>query len=221
MKQLLLLSIVPALMFGDDLQSLLEFAKQNNNLINASKISVQSKAKELESARNNYYPTLDASAFYKRDDDASPFQPGTTYGASAKIGFDIYDGGKKSYTQKQKESEHKSASLSYKDTTKSIVLSITQRYYNLKSLQSALQARVEAAKAVKAQLERIQHFYEAQLATSDDVDRLQSAYDSNTYAIESLKFQITTLKKGLELQVGKKIDSLEDSHFLKLLIANY
>ena len=51
MKKLLLLSIVPALMFGDDLKSLLEFAKQNNNLINASKISTHAKEKELESAK--------------------------------------------------------------------------------------------------------------------------------------------------------------------------
>ncbi|ADN09369.1 TolC family protein [Sulfurimonas autotrophica] len=215
MKKLLLLGIVPALLFGDDLKSLLDFAKENNNLVNASKISVAAKEKEVKSATSNYFPTLDASAFYKRDDDASPFQPGTTYGANAKIGFDIYDGGKKSYTKQQKENEHKSASFTYKDTKKSILLSITQDYYNLKSLNSSLEARIEASKAVKAQLERMQHFYEAELATSDDVDRLQSAYDSNIYAIESIKFQITAVKKGLELKVGKKISSLENSSFEK------
>ncbi len=220
MKKLLLLGIVPALLLGDDLRSLLDFAKQNNDLVNASKISVHAKEKELESAKSNYFPTLDASAFYKRDDDASPFQPGTTYGASAKVGFDIYDGGKKSYTKKQKESEHKSASFTYKDTKKSILLSITQDYYNLKTLKATLEAQEEASRAVKAQLERMQHFYEAELATSDDVDRLQSAYDSNIYAIESIKFQITSLKKGLELEVGKKIDSLEDSKFDKTVQQN-
>jgi len=215
MKKLLLLSIVPALLFGDDLKSLLDFAKENNNLVNASKISVHAKEKEVQSATSNYFPTLDTSAFYKRDDDASPFQPGTTYGASAKIGFDIYDGGKKSYTKKQKENEHTSASFTYKDTKKSILLSITEDFYNLKTLQATLEAQVEASKAVKAQLERMQHFYEAELATSDDVDRLQSAYDSSIYAIESIKFQITALSKGLELKVGKKINSLDDSIFTK------
>ncbi len=215
MKKLLLLSIVPALLFGDDLKSLLDFAKGNNNLVNASKILVHAKEKEVQSATSNYFPTLDASAFYKRDDDPSPFQPGTTYGASAKLGFDIYDGGKKSYTKKQKESEHKSASFTYKDTKKSILLSITQDYFNLKTLQATLEAQVEASKAVKAQLERMQHFYEAELATSDDVDRLQSAYDSNIYAIESIKFQIKALKKALELKVGKKISSFESSIFDK------
>jgi outer membrane protein len=220
MKKLLLLSIVPALMFGDDLKSLLEFAKENNNLVNASKISVEAKDKELKSAKSNYYPTLDASAFYKRDDDASPFQPGTTYGASAKLGFDIYDGGKKSYTQKQKANEKRAAGFSYEDTKKSTQLSITEDFYNLQSLNASLQARIEASNAVKAQLERVQHFYEADLATSDDVDRLQSAYDSNIYAIESIKFRITALKKALELKVGRRINSIEESVFKKTVQDN-
>ncbi len=215
MKKLLLLTIVPALLFADDLKSLLDFAKQNNNLVNASKIAVHAKAKEVQSASSNYFPTVDVSAFYKRDDEPSPFFPGTTYGARAKVGFDIYDGGKKSYTKKQKENEQKSASFSYKDTKKSILLAITEDYYNLKSLQSSLGATIEASKAVKAQLERVRHFYEADLATSDDVDRLQSAYDSTLYAIESTKFQITALHKALELKVGKKINTLEDSQFDK------
>jgi len=193
----------------------LDFAKKNNNLVNASKISVHAKEKEVQSATSNYYPTLDVSAFYKRDDAASPFQPGTTYGANAKLGFDIYDGGKKSYTKKQKENEKKSASYTYKDTKKSILLSITRDYYNLKSLRASLNATKEASKAVKAQLERVRHFYEADLATSDNVDRLQSAYESTLYAIESTKFQITALHKALELKVGKKIDTLQDSHFDK------
>lgn len=217
LKKMLLLMFVPVLLMSDDLKSLLQFAKKNNNLVNAAKISVASKEQELKSAQSNYYPTIDANAFYKRDDKASPFQPGTTYGASAKIGFDIYDGGKKSYTQKQKENEHSSASYTYKDTKKSILLAIAQDYYNLKSLQALLSAREEASNALKAQLERMKQFFEAELATSDDVDRLQSAYDGNTYAIESIKFQITTLKKGLELKVGKKINNLENSIFNKTL----
>jgi outer membrane protein TolC len=78
-----------------------------------------------------------------------------------------------------------------------------------------LQARQEASKAVKAQLERMRRFYDVKMATSDDVDRLQSAYDKNLYAIESLKFQILSLKKALELKVGKEIKQLEDSKFKK------
>jgi len=220
MKKLFLLTILPVFLFADDLKSLLYFAKKNNNLVNASKIVLQAKDKELQSATSNYFPTLDVSAFYKRDDDPSPFLPGTTYGARAKIGFDIYDGGKKSYIKKQKESEKKSASFSYKDTKKSILLSIIEDYYNLKSLQAFLSATIESSLAVKAQLERVRHFYEADLATSDDVDRLASAYESSVYVIESTKFQIKVLHKALELKVGKKIDTLAYSQFEKRAAQN-
>jgi outer membrane protein TolC len=220
MKKLLLLGIVPAILLGDDLKSLLEFAKQHNNLVKASKISTYSKEKELESAKSNYLPTLDINSFYEHDNKANPFQPGTTYGANAKISFELYDGGKKYYTKKQKSNEYKSALYSYKDTQKSILISIVQDYFNLKSLKSTLKARKEALKAIKAQLERVKHFYKANLATIDDIDKLQSAYDSNIYAIESLKFQIKALKKSLEIKVGKKITSFKDSTFKKILKQN-
>ena len=214
MKRLYLL-LLPALLFSDDLKSLLELAKQNNNLLHASKISMHAKAKELDAAKSTYYPTIDANAFYERDDDPTPFYPGTTYGATAKIGFDVYDGGKRSHTEKQKSAELSAANFSYKEDTKSMLLTITKEFFNLKSLYASLAAREEASKAVKAQLERMQQFFAANLATSDDVDRLQSAYERNIYAIESLKFQILSLKKTLELQVDKKITKLDDSNFKK------
>ena len=216
MKRLLFLAI-PLLLNAESLKSLLEHAKANNELVISQKYIEQSKQKELDSADSNYYPTLDANLFYQREDDATPFRPGTTYGTSVKVGFDIYDGGKKSYTSKQKKSELSSAMFTYADTKKSIALSITQDFYNIKSLKASLKAREETSKVLKAQLDRMIQFYEAKLATSDDVDRLQSAYDSNIYQIDSLKFQIFSLKNALELKVGKKVDSLDNSKFKKTL----
>jgi len=216
MKKLLFL-LVPALLFSDDLKSMLLFAEQNNNIIKSSKLSVDAKSKELTSAKSSYYPTLDTGAFYQREDKPSPFSPGTVYAAYAKVGVDIYDGGKKSYTKKQKQDEVDSASYSYKDTKKSILLDIVKDYYNLENAYAFLAAKEEALKAVKAQLTRMQEFYKAKLATSDDVDRLQSAYEKNIYDIESQKFQIVSLKKMLELKVGKNITSIEKSTFKKSL----
>ncbi len=216
MKILLFLAL-PLLLNAESLKSLLEYATQNNELVIAKDYLKQSKQKELDSAQSSYYPTVDANAFYERDDEATPFRPGTTYGASLKVGVDVYDGGKKSYTNRQKSDELSSALFSYTDTKKSMLLSIAEDFYNLKSLHASLDAREEASNAVKAQLDRIVQFYNAQLATSDDVDRLQSAYDSNLYAIESLKFEIESLKSSLELRVGKEITSLDDSKFTKSL----
>ena len=216
MKRLLFLAL-PLLLNAESLKSLLQYAQANNELVVSQKYIEQSKQKELDSVDSSYYPTVDAGLFYQREDDATPFRPGTTYGASVKVGFDIYDGGKKSYTSKQKNSELTSAIFTSNDTKKSIALGITQDFYNIKSLKASLDAREEASKVLQAQLERMLQFYDAKLATSDDVDRLQSAYDSNVYAIDSLKFEILSLQSALELKVGKNIDSLDDSKFKKTL----
>lgn len=215
MKKFLLIAL-PLFVYGESLQSLLEFALNKNELIVSKSISKNAKQSELKSSKSNYYPTIDVGGFYQRYDDASPMSPGTTYGGYATIGMDIYSGSSKKYTLKQKEDELRSSSFVYEATKKSVSLSIVQDFYNFKTLEASLFAREEASKAVKAQLDRMQSFYEAKLATSDDVDRLQSAYDRNVYDIESIKFQILTLKKSLELKVGKEISSLDKSSFTKI-----
>ena len=208
--------MIPALLLCDDLKSLLDEAKKSNNNIIAKKISKQSKQKEMESSKNAYYPTIDLNGFYQRYDKKNTFMSGTTYGGGATVGFDLYDGGKKYHTIKQKKYEFSSSDYQYKDTQKSIALLIVEDFYNIKTLISLLNAREDASKAVKAQLQRMQKFYDAKMATSDDVDRLQAAYDKNIYAIESLKFKILTLKQSLELKVGREIDSFDNSKFKKI-----
>ncbi len=215
MKKLILL-VIPLFVYAQGLKSLLEHAQKSNELIVAKSMLSDSKKSEVESSKSNYYPTIDVGAFYERYDDPSPMSPGTTYSGYAKIGLDIYSGGEKSYTLKQKKDELSASEFDYKATKKSMSLSIVEDFYSYKTLQASLEAREEASNAVKAQLERMQKFYNASLATSDDVDRLQSAYDSNIYGIESIKFQILTLKKSLELKVGKTIESLDNSNFIKI-----
>lgn len=220
MKYLYLLFIIPVLVGAEDLKSLLHYAKDHNNLIKSAHFEHNAKMQEKSSLDSSYYPTLDASLFYKRDDDATPFQPAIIYGATLHIGVDIYDGGKKTFVLQQKENELQALEFSLKEREKNTALFIMQTFYNIKSLEAAFVAQEESLKAVKAQLKRVEEFYSANLATSDDIDRLQSAYDKNLYSIESLKFKIFSLKKSLELSVGKEISFLGNSIFQKNLLQN-
>ena len=208
--------MIPMFMYGDGLKSLLEYAASSNELIVSKTLSSQAKESEVKSSKNDLFPTVDLGGFYQRKDKPTPFQSGTVYSGYAKLSYDIYTGGKKTNTIKQRKNELKSSKFDLGATKKSIELAIVQDFYNIKSAESILLAREEASNAVKAQLERMQKFYKASLATSDDVDRLQSAYDSNIYVIESLKFKLLSLKKSLELKVGKKIDVLDNSVFKKI-----
>ena len=84
-----------------------------------------------------------------------------------------------------------------------------------------LQAQQDAKVSLKAQVYRITQFYLAKVATKDDVDRLQSAYDTNIYNIESTKLDILSAKKQLELKVGETFTKLDDSSFKELALKQY
>jgi len=211
MKKKILFLIIPAFIYADGLQSLLEFATSNNKIVASNILIEKAKKSEVESSQSAYYPTLDAGAFYKKDNDASPFQAGDTYSAYAKVGVDIYDGGRKSNTIKQNKAVLKSSKYDSSAYKKSLQLQITQDFYNIKSAKSTLEALQETDKQLFASLERIKKFYAVGSATNDDVERLKAAYSNNTYKISSMKYQIISLKKLLSIKVGKKIDTLDDS----------
>jgi len=211
MKKKILFLIIPAFIYADGLQSLLEFATSNNKIVASNALTQKAKKSEVESSQSAYYPTIDAGAFYKRDDDATPFQAGDTYSAYAKVGVDLYDGGRKSNTIKQNKAVLKSSKYDSSAYKKSLQLQIVQDFYNVKSAKSTLDALQETDKQLLANLERIKKFYAVGSATNDDVERLKAAYSNNSYKISSMKYQILSLKKLLGIKVGKKIDTLDDS----------
>jgi len=209
----LILLIIPAFIYADSLKSLLDYATQNSDLVVSKTLTQKAKASEVESRESAYFPTIDAGAFYQSLDERTPLQAGDVYSGFAKVSFDIYDGGKKSAQLSQSENEYKASSFDSEATKKSLSLQIVQDFFNIKSLKATLASREEARKSLLEQLTRMKRFYAAKLATSDDVDRLQAAYDTNIYEMESMKFQILSDKKSLELKVGKSIESLDESKF--------
>jgi outer membrane protein TolC len=212
MKKLIFL-IIPMFIYADSLKSLLEYASQNSDLVVSKTLSQKAKASEVESRESAYFPTIDAGAFYQSLDERTPLQAGDVYSGYAKVSFDIYDGGKKSALLLQSENEYKASSFDFESTKKSLSLQIVQDFFNIKSLEATLASREEAKKSLKEQLTRVQRFFQAKVATKDDVDRLQAAYDTNVYEMESIKFQILSAKRSLELKVGKNIQTLDKSEF--------
>lgn len=214
MKKLLLL-VMAFVLEAEDLRSLLEHAHSSNERILSKSLMSEAKESEIKSTQNSYFPTVDVGAFYQRYDDPNPFSPQSTYSGFATLGVDLYDGGKRSHTIEQKKEELLAKKYDKEATKKGISLEITEDFLNYKIVQAKLTARTEASNALKAQLERAQRFYEASLATSDDVSRLEAAYESNIYAMESLKFELLELKKSIELKVGKRVQNIGRAEFVK------
>lgn len=214
MKKLILL-VLPLFLYSQTLKELINIAENKNDLIISKHYLQDSKAKELDSKNSAYFPTLDVGAFYKRDDEASPFQAGDTFSGFATLSYDIYDGGKRSSQVDSASYSLKSSEFDTKAYKKSLSLQIAQNFFTIKSLQASLNAREEAQKSLKEQLDRIKSFYEAKMATKDDIDRVRADFDTNIYDMESMKFQILTLKSELSLKVGQEITTLDDSTFNK------
>ena len=221
MNKRLLILLFPALLSAYNLHELIELAQQKNDIVLSKKYNENAQEKALKSKKSEYFPTVDLGGFYKRDDEASPFQAGDTYSAYAKVTLDIYDGGRRSSQVDEKREALKSSTFDTTAFKKSLALSITKTFFSIKTLQASLNAREEAQKSLKAQLQRIKQFYDAKMATLDDVERVQSDFDTNLYNIQTIEFQILSLKSLLELKVGKKIQHYDASSFIKNDVQDY
>lgn len=209
-----LIFMLPILLYSQTLQELFQSADASNGLIHAQKEQLQAKGHELESAKAAYVPTLDVGALYQRYDERSNFMPGSTYGAYARLGLSIYDGGAKSSAVTQKSSEQKSQQYSLEAKRQELYLAIAQNFFTLRSLHASLEAYEQSQKLLEAQLERVKAFLDARVATEDEVDRLQAAFDTNLYEIESLRLEIIRVQKSLELRSGLALSDTPSSRFI-------
>ncbi len=211
MKKIVLTLTLPAWIYAQSLSTLIASAHSTNNMIKASSYNMQSKAKELDSQKSSYYPTVDVGAAYISLDKHISFQAGNTLNVYAKAGVDIFDGFRKSSLVNQKKSEYKASDYDLQYAQKSLTLDIVKDFFNIKSMQASSQALLGKSRQLQADIKKIKKFKAAGLAPQDYVDKLLSAYEANNYALESLKLDITTVKNYLSLKSGMEIDTLEDA----------
>lgn len=209
----ILFLILPVFLAAEDLKSILEESYKNNNLLRSKKYTLDAKAKEIESQKSSYFPTLDIGAFYENTTNTSLFQIADKYSAYAKAGINIYDGGATKANVEKLKNEHLSALYGESGLKKNISLEIVQDFYEIKSLEGQIKAKDDAKASIQEQLQRMKRFVEARLSTSDEVDRLQASFDTVLYEIEAIKFEVQSVKKRLALKIGREIERLDESHF--------
>lgn len=209
MKRLALLCLIaPALMYAENLRSILEHATANNKMV-ASKIFTQeSKQKDIEAVKSEYYPTFDIGGYYQRLDEKTPLKP-DIYSGYAKIGFDIYDGGRKNNTVRQKKELQKGAKYDLSSYKKSLQLDIVQDFFNILSAKETLKALENKNIQLTAEARRVEKFFEVGSVTKDDVDKLKAALSNNQYQIETIKYQILSIKQVLSIKTGKSVQNFK------------
>ncbi|NOX14902.1 MAG: TolC family protein [Epsilonproteobacteria bacterium] len=211
MKKILLL-LICVILYGEDLKSLLEYANTNNDIVASKTITEQAKQKELESSQNSFYPTIDLGSFYQRlDNDRTPMQSGDIYSGYAKIGVDLYDGGRKKSIIEQNRALLNSSKYATSAYKKSLQLDITQDFFAVLSAKESLKALEDKKTQLQAEVARVKKLYEVGSVTNDDVEKLQAALSNVVYQEDNLKYQIHALKRGLSIKVGKNVKNLKTS----------
>lgn len=208
MKKIILLTLC-AFLYADNLKSLLDFADTNNNIIKSKVFIEKAKQKEVESSQSSYYPTINVGALYRSTNLKTYGQAGDIYSGYASIGMDLYDGGRKDSIIEKNKALLSSAKYNTASYKKSMHLDIVNDFFNIQSLKESLVSLLDKKVLLDKEVKRVKKFYEVGSATKDAVDRLEAAYSNNTYLIDSVKFQILSLKRQLSLKVGKNITSLE------------
>jgi len=207
--------VIPTLMNAQSLSELIDFALPNNKIVQSKLLTQNAKLKDVESSKNAYYPTVDAGGFYQNLNSRTPGMAGDVYSGYAKVGVDLYDGERKQNIIEKNRAllnASKYGTLSYK---KSLQLDIVNDFFNIQSAKETLKALANKKRQLKAELSRVKKFYEVGSATKDEVDKLQAALSNSIYQIDSVKFQLLSLKQILSIKIGKPVKNLVNSTIIE------
>ncbi len=215
--RILLVLILPLYLFSQSvsLKTLIHHAGKSNELIEAKQINIKSKQQEVEAAQSAYWPTLDIGASHSYVSPNSIVSPGQVSFAYAALSVDLYDGGRKDALLRGKDFELEASQFEKIAFEKSITLEIVRHYYGIQKLKATLSALNERSVELKEQIKRVKKFIAAELATQEEVDKLQSVYDNNDYTIENTKLLLVTSEENLQLLSGLSAKHLKSNHFVE------
>ena len=196
------------------LKTFIGAASQNNGLLKAKKINVQSKKEQVEAAKSAYWPTVDIGGDYSLQTPNYIVSPGQVGNAYVSANLNLYDGGRKEAILKSRGFEHQASLFEEAAFEKSITLQITKHFYGIQTLKATLKALGERAKELKAQIKRVRSFKGAGLSTQEDVDKLVSVYENNNFTIENTKLLLETREENLRLISGISAKQLKRNYYL-------
>ncbi len=195
-----------------DLKTMLNSAMDYHPAIKSYNYKSMAKEEELEAQKRAYFPTVDLGANYQKNDPVSIVTPGQTQSAYVIAGLDIYDGGRKSALVSSKKWDYQASVFEKEAFSKNVVLDIINRYFTIQKLQANLVVLNMKSKELSYQIERANGFVAAGLATSDDVDKLQAAFDDNNFTIDSITFALKEQEESLKTQSGITFDTLAEAN---------
>ncbi|MCX6074374.1 MAG: TolC family protein [Campylobacterales bacterium] len=208
MKILPLLLLTAHSLMCADLSSLLPVAK-NNLRVESTRIETQKANEQLEQIKAAYYPTLTATALYRKKDKATAFEPKTAQGLEIGTHITLFDGLRREAAIKAIASTITQTNQAGEQEEQNVLLETIIAYYDYFDAHSRLDALRDKKVELSAQVERFKVLVKNDLATGDILKSLIASKLEADYDEQNQKISLERSRKNLELLSGLTIDTLE------------
>ncbi|MDK9692982.1 MAG: TolC family protein [Sulfurimonas sp.] len=207
--------LTPILLCASSLQELIDISQKNRVVASASHV-VASKEKAYESSKSGYLPTLDLLGTYQNAYEETSSLAQNSLRAQTSLKYIIYDGGKKESVYGQLESTVASSKKSVEAIKNSISLDISKLYFEYLSLEADKTATLQEIEQLKAELKRVQFFYEAGTVTKDEVAKIDSRTKSALVALQEIELESQKILHTLEYYTTQKVSSVQKGSLVHL-----
>jgi len=208
MKILPLLLLTTHTLMSADLATLLPVAK-NNLRVESARIETQKAHEQLGQIKAAYYPTLTATALYRKKDKTTAFEPKTTQGLEIGTEVTLFDGLRREAAMDAVHSTIKQANQSVAQEEQDILLETIIAYYDYFNAHARLDALRDKKIELSAQVERFKVLVKNGLATNDILKSLIASKLEADYDEQNQNIALQRSRKNLELLSGLTIETLE------------
>ncbi len=214
MKLPLLLLISLTLYADTSLPSLIESAHRNEKIMSLEQ-RASAAALGHQSTKSSYLPRVDAFANASLVDRTGGFDAKRSAVAGVKAEMIVFDGFKRENTINQSDAFRNAASYDLLAGKKALTLEVIQRYFELQNTLDEIGTTILMRDQLSAQLNRLEKFRSAGLASEDILMRMRSELSNAQYGLEDLKYQADRQKGDLEIISNQKMSDLQPSRVIE------
>lgn len=215
MRVLLPMLCLPIFLYGHTLDELMDISHKNR-VVESAMYGVSSKERAYESSKSSYLPSVEVGATYQNVYEETSALAQNSLKAQASLKYIVYDGGKKESIYKGFESSIDSSKKSVEALKNSISLDVSRLYFNYFSLNADKEATFQEIEQLKAELKRLELFYEAGSVTKDEVAKIDSRLKSTEVSLLEIELESQKVLHTLEYYTSQKIETLESGALITL-----
>jgi outer membrane protein len=207
---------LPIFLYAHTLEELVELSHKNRVVESASHL-LNSKERAYESAKSSYLPSIEVGATYQNAYEESPSSPQNVLKAQASLKYTVYDGGKEQSLYSQLKSGIDSSKMSVEALKMSLSLDVSRLYFGYLAFDADKRAKLQEIEQLRAELKRLQLFYEVGSITHDELDKIDSRVKNAMVKLHEIELENQKILHAFEYYTLQKVDSIEEGSHVKFV----